>query len=193
MRQDGRHFPDDSFKCIFLNENVLILIKISLKFAPKGPINDIPSLFQIMAWSRPGGKPLSEPMMVWSTDAYMHHWGFNELYKDKIVHGPPIFIYGNSSDMRENIPCFPTVPSRHSHSPPPPASHPQHKHCPSQITLHQTNISLWYLSQTISHYLSYTSIIYTSFSTLFGWIPLLIVVEQQHTFIFWEGCYVEKN
>ena len=21
-RQDGRHFPDDTFKCIFLNENV---------------------------------------------------------------------------------------------------------------------------------------------------------------------------
>ena len=30
-RQNGRHFPDDIFKCIFLDENVLILIKISLK------------------------------------------------------------------------------------------------------------------------------------------------------------------
>ena len=37
------------FKCIFLNENVLILIKISLKFVPKGPINSIPALVQIMA------------------------------------------------------------------------------------------------------------------------------------------------
>ena len=64
LRQDGRHFPDDIFKCIFLNENVLISIKISLKFVPKGPINKIPALAQIMAWRRPGGKPLSEPMMV---------------------------------------------------------------------------------------------------------------------------------
>ena len=33
----------------FLNENVLILIKISLKFLPKGPINNIPALVQVMA------------------------------------------------------------------------------------------------------------------------------------------------
>ena len=32
------------FKCIFLNENVLISIKISLKFVPKGQINNIPAL-----------------------------------------------------------------------------------------------------------------------------------------------------
>ena len=40
-----------------------ISIKISLKFIPKGPINNIPALVQIMAWRRPGDKPLSEPMM----------------------------------------------------------------------------------------------------------------------------------
>ena len=39
-------------------------IKISLKFVPKGPINDITALVQIMAWRRPGDKPLSEAMMV---------------------------------------------------------------------------------------------------------------------------------
>ena len=63
-RQDGRHFPDDIFKCIFLNENIWISIKISLKFVPKGPINNIPALVQIMAWRRPGKKPLSEPMLI---------------------------------------------------------------------------------------------------------------------------------
>ena len=31
---------------------------------PKGPINIIPALVQIMAWRRPDAKPLSEPMMV---------------------------------------------------------------------------------------------------------------------------------
>ena len=35
-----------------------------MKFVPKGPINNIPALVQIMAWCRPGDKPLSEPMMV---------------------------------------------------------------------------------------------------------------------------------
>ena len=63
-RQNGRHFPDDIFKCIFLNENVWIPNKISLKFVPKGSINNIPALVQIMAWRRPGDKPLSEPMLV---------------------------------------------------------------------------------------------------------------------------------
>ena len=63
-RQNGFHFPDDIFKWIFLNENVRISIKISLKFVPSGPINNIPALVQIMAWRRPGDKPLSEPMMV---------------------------------------------------------------------------------------------------------------------------------
>ena len=63
-RQDGRHFADDIFKCIFLNKNVWIPIKISMKFVPKGPINNIPTMVQIMAWRRPGNKPLSEPMVV---------------------------------------------------------------------------------------------------------------------------------
>ena len=52
LRQNGCHFPD-IFKCIFLNENVWISIKISLKFVPNGPINNIPALVQIMAWRRP--------------------------------------------------------------------------------------------------------------------------------------------
>ena len=63
-RQNGRHFVDDIFRCIFLNENILILIKISLKFVPKDPVNNIPAWVQIMAWRRPGGKPLFEPMMI---------------------------------------------------------------------------------------------------------------------------------
>ena len=63
-RQNGRHFTDDIFKCIFLNESVWIPIKISLKFVPRGPINNIQALVQIMAWRRPGDKPLSEAMTV---------------------------------------------------------------------------------------------------------------------------------
>ena len=61
---NGRHFADAIFKRIFLNESVWISLKISLKFVPKGPINNIPALVQIMAWRRPGDKPLYEPMMV---------------------------------------------------------------------------------------------------------------------------------
>ena len=63
-RQNGRHFADDIFKLIFVNENVWIPIRISLKLVPQAPINNIPALVQIMAWRRPGDKPLSGPMMV---------------------------------------------------------------------------------------------------------------------------------
>ena len=61
VRQNGCHFPDNIFKSFSWMK---ILIKISLKFVPKGPINTIPSLVQIMAWCRPGDKPFTEPMMV---------------------------------------------------------------------------------------------------------------------------------
>ena len=60
----NEHFADDIFKRIFFNENVRISIKVSLKFVPKVPINNIPALVQIMAWRHSGDKPLSEPMMV---------------------------------------------------------------------------------------------------------------------------------
>ena len=63
-RQNGRRFADDTFKHIFLNGNVRISIKISVKFVPKGPINNNPALVQRMAWRWSGNKPLSEPMMV---------------------------------------------------------------------------------------------------------------------------------
>ena len=63
-RRDRWHFADLIFKCVFLNENEWISLRISLKFVPKVRINNIPSLVQIMAWRRSGDKPLSEPMMV---------------------------------------------------------------------------------------------------------------------------------
>ena len=73
-RQNNRHFADDVFKYNFMNDSVWIPIKISLKFVPKGPINNIPALVQIMAWRWTGNKPLSEPMMAQSNDAYMLNW-----------------------------------------------------------------------------------------------------------------------
>ena len=63
-RQNGRHFADDISNCISLIENISIPIKISLKFVPGAPISNIPALVQIMAWRRPGDKPLSGPMMI---------------------------------------------------------------------------------------------------------------------------------
>ena len=64
LRQNGRNFTGNILKCIFLNENVWISIKISLKFVPSCPINNIPALVWIMVWHQPGDKPLSESMVL---------------------------------------------------------------------------------------------------------------------------------
>ena len=69
---DSAHWDRDKMAANFLTtisnaffkENLQISIKISLKFVPQCPNNNIPALCQIMAWRRPCAKPLSEPMMV---------------------------------------------------------------------------------------------------------------------------------
>ena len=55
---------DDIFKCFFMNEKLRILIKVSLKFVPKGPIDNKSALVQVMAWRRRGDKPLPGPMLT---------------------------------------------------------------------------------------------------------------------------------
>ena len=60
-RQNGLHFPDDIFKCIFVDENVWISIKISLRFVPNGPIYNIPALVQILT-------PTRRQTIIWTND-----------------------------------------------------------------------------------------------------------------------------
>ena len=62
------------FQTHFLEWKLLILIQISLKFVPRGPLSNNPALVQIMAWCRTGDKPLSEPKMAPGTGAYVQHW-----------------------------------------------------------------------------------------------------------------------
>ena len=71
--QNGRHFANDNFRCIFVNETFCIFHKFSLKFVPGGVIDNNPVLAYIVAWRRIGDKPLSEPMLTRFTDAYMQH------------------------------------------------------------------------------------------------------------------------
>ena len=73
--QNGRHFADDLFGCILVNEKFCILIKISLKFVPEGTTDNNPALVYIMALCRIGNKPLSEPTLTRFTDAYIRHDG----------------------------------------------------------------------------------------------------------------------
>ena len=62
--QNGRHFADNIFKCIFLNEKFCTWIQISLKFVFKVPIDNKSALVQVMAWGWIGSKPLSEPVIA---------------------------------------------------------------------------------------------------------------------------------
>ena len=66
--QNGCHFPDDIFNCIFMNEKFCIFIQISLNFVSKGPIDNIPALVQIMAWCQSG-----DQATIW-TNADPVHW-----------------------------------------------------------------------------------------------------------------------
>ena len=74
----------DNLKCIFLTENNTILIRISLKFVPKSPIDNKQALVQVMAWCQIGDNPLPELMLTPFTDAYMRHSGEIELKKDSM-------------------------------------------------------------------------------------------------------------
>ena len=57
---------------IFFTEYFGFAIQISPKFVP-GVLIVKPVLAQIMAWSHTSNKPLSEPMMVSFTEAYLSH------------------------------------------------------------------------------------------------------------------------
>ena len=83
-RQNARHFAEDTFNRIFINENIRISIKFSLKFVPKGPISNIQALVQIM------------PGAIQGTSHYLNQWwlvywriyaslGLNELMQFQVV------------------------------------------------------------------------------------------------------------
>ena len=58
-----------------MNEKFCILIQISLKFVPKGPIDNKAALVQVLVCRQTGDKPLPEPMVTHFTDADMRHLG----------------------------------------------------------------------------------------------------------------------
>ena len=74
-------FADYIFKCILVDVTFCVLIEISLKLVSKGSVDNTPALVLIMAWRRIGDKPLSEPVLIQFTDAYMRHLGGDELIR----------------------------------------------------------------------------------------------------------------
>ena len=99
-KKNGWHFSDD----IFLNENIQILIIIWLKFVHGVQINNTQALVQIIAWCRPGDKPLSESGVRVSllTHIYMHHprpqW-VNPLMHDGVTPYWRMLFIGKSNHL----------------------------------------------------------------------------------------------
>ena len=87
-RQNGCHFADDTFKCIFFTESIRIWIKISLKFVLRVPINNILALVSLMAGRRPGDKLLFEPMMVrlWTHICVTRPQWVNVMWSCMMIH-----------------------------------------------------------------------------------------------------------
>ena len=54
----------DIFKRIILDDNDRIPIQIPWKFVPKNPIDNKPTLVEVMSWCRTGDKPLPEAKMT---------------------------------------------------------------------------------------------------------------------------------
>ena len=115
-RQNGRHFADDIFKRIFLNEKVSILIRISVKFVPKGsrvptgPYFREKSLFSIVAlpalekslllniFDRSPGKVLifNRCVKTWMINIVLRKLRFSKCC------GNDVELFGNPSDPLTN-------------------------------------------------------------------------------------------
>ena len=78
--QNGRHFTDDIFRCIFVNEKFCNLTKISLKFIPKGPIDNNPAMFFLDNGLAPNRQQL---MLTWFADTYMR-LSVISIYKENL-------------------------------------------------------------------------------------------------------------
>ena len=68
-RQNGWHFADDIFKCIFLNDKFLFCFK----FVSEGSIGNRSALVQVMAWHQTGDKLSLKPMMTIFYFPIWHH------------------------------------------------------------------------------------------------------------------------
>ena len=70
LKQNGCDFADNFFNFIFLNENLCILIQISLKFVPR-VIDNQQALVHIMVWHQKGDEPLFESTITFGADKYL--------------------------------------------------------------------------------------------------------------------------
>ena len=62
--QNGRHYSDIIFKCIFMNEKCLFFGSNFMEVCSKGSKCQQPALVQVMDWCWMGNRPLPESMLM---------------------------------------------------------------------------------------------------------------------------------
>ena len=82
LGQNGWHFADYIFKCIFLKGNVFYLIRILLEFVPKGSVDDkvVLAITQTSIDQDPWCRmlPLGQGVIVDLTPGNKFQWNFNQ-------------------------------------------------------------------------------------------------------------------
>ena len=82
--QNGRHFADDVFKRIFLNENIWISNKISLEYVHWGLNYNMSALVQILAWRQ---------AIIWTNADPVHRRVYTALGREELKQERLVYIY----------------------------------------------------------------------------------------------------
>ena len=87
--QNGQHFADNIFECIFLNKNFGVLIWISLKLVAKCLIYNKSASVQVMTGCQAGAKPLLDAMYTKLHDVTGPQWVTGIQY----AHDSPFIVF----------------------------------------------------------------------------------------------------
>ena len=91
------HLADDIFKCIFMDD--FLLIKISLKFVPSGPSDNSATFLYLIRWCRAGGDPWYESTMAYITEILMRRTASIDLPMEGLqnnTYSPEMSIWQDS-------------------------------------------------------------------------------------------------
>ena len=91
-------FVDDILRCIFLNEKFCILVKISLKFVSRGPIDNKPNI-----GSNNGLVPKRRQAIIWTNADPINRRIYPALGGDELIF--PYTIFAPSSGYRTMVYC----------------------------------------------------------------------------------------
>ena len=83
--KNGRHFPDDIFKHLFLNEKIGISIQISLKFVTLVPIRNNPALEGDNALA-----PIRWQGIIWANNGLVYWRIYASISLNALTHIPSI-------------------------------------------------------------------------------------------------------